>query len=213
MTIDDGRRRATADWRRLYRLADWLMTALALQGLWIAGTLAGLVLFGVGPASTALAGVWRSVLRGGTEPGHWRVFWRIWQRELWRSQGVVLVPALTLWPIVFWSMTIHSLPVTVAVLAIGCGLLLTLVYFPVAAVFRSGLGVVDCWRLGVALAWASPGPTLAIGLGIVVLAIVTVTVSSIVWPLFVPSLPVLAAVWSSERTLGRRQADERDPTV
>ncbi|WP_432969824.1 DUF624 domain-containing protein [Dactylosporangium sp. CA-233914] len=203
------------DWRRIYRAADWLMIALALQGLWILGTLAGLVVLGYGPASTALAACWRSMVHESTESsvqeGCWRLFWRTWRRELGRSQGVVLVPTLTLWPIVFWALRTRSLPVAVVVLAIGCGLLLTLVYFPVAAAAGSGRGVVESWRLGVALAWTRPGPTMGIGLGVVALAVVSVTVSSIVWPLFVPSLPVLAAVWSSERTLGRRQAVELDP--
>jgi uncharacterized membrane protein YesL len=214
--LEDKRHRP--DWRRLYRIADWLMAALALQGLWVLGTLAGGLLLGVGPASTALAAGWQSVLREargeqGGGPGRWRAFWGTWRREFWRGQGTVLVPALTVWPIVFWTLTTRSLPVAVVMVAIGAGLLLTLVYFPVAASIAPERSVVETWRFGVALAWVSPGPTIAIGLGVAVLAVVSVTVSSIVWPLFVPTLPVLAATWSGERRLRRRQALDLDTPV
>lgn len=203
----DAGRRAAADWRRIYRVADWLMVALALQGMWVLGTLAGLVVLGYAPATTALAACWRSVVGQSSgesaEGGLWRLFWRTWRREFGRSQGVVLIPTLTLWSITFWSLQTRSLPVAVVGLAIVCGLLLTLVYFPVAAVAGPERDVVTCWRLGVALAWIRPATTLGMGLGVVALAVVSVTFSGIIWPLFVPSLPVLAAVWSSERTFGR----------
>lgn len=200
-------RRAAENWRQIYRIADWLMIALALQGMWILGTLAGLVLFGYAPSSTALAACWRSVVGrssdDSTEGGLWRLFWQTWRRELGRSQGVVLIPTLTLWTITFWSLRTGSLPVAAVGLLIGCALLLTLAYLPVAAAAKPERDVVTCWRAGVALAWIRPAATLGMALGVVALAVASLTFSAIILPLFVPTLPILAAVWSSERTFAR----------
>jgi uncharacterized membrane protein YesL len=60
---------------------EWVPLAIAINALVLLGTLAGLVVLGLGPSLVAGATVARAHVRGDL-PSAWSTFWRTWRAEL-----------------------------------------------------------------------------------------------------------------------------------
>ena len=71
---------------------DLVLRALALQGIWLAGTLAGGVVLGWAPATMAATEMAERAERG--EPIRWRRAARAWTDTFWRSQITLGLPGL-----------------------------------------------------------------------------------------------------------------------
>ncbi|WP_156954191.1 YesL family protein [Brachybacterium phenoliresistens] len=147
-----------------------------LHLLWIAGTLAGLVVAGLFPATAAVHAVLREDQREAAReragedtpprPGLWRAFWSAWRAELGRANriGAVLVLGWAVIALDRWILTG----------AIGGG----------SSTAAHGGGALD---LGAAAPWIS---------GVVVaLTIVTALLSIVVWPLAAHFDDPLPRIW------------------
>lgn len=71
---------------------DLVLRALVLQGIWLAGTLAGGVVLGWAPATMAATEMAERAERG--EPIRWRRAARAWTDTFWRSQITLGLPGL-----------------------------------------------------------------------------------------------------------------------
>lgn len=78
---------------RTHAACEWVVWAACMNALWLLGTAAGAVVWGAGPATTAVTTLTRRRLRGE----HVRVaseFGRTWRREFGGSQVTVGLPLL-----------------------------------------------------------------------------------------------------------------------
>ena len=73
---------------------DLVLRALVLQGIWLLGTLAGGIVLGWAPATTAAVDAAACADRG--EPIRWRRAARTWKDSFWRSQVTLGLPGLFL---------------------------------------------------------------------------------------------------------------------
>lgn len=84
---------------RVHAACSVIAWCCALNALWLAFTLLGGVVLGIGPATAAACILVRNRMRGD-ETIHRRDFARLWRRELWRGSAVILpavvVPVLLL---------------------------------------------------------------------------------------------------------------------
>lgn len=69
----------------LYRLCDWFYRLAFLNLIWIAFTLAGFILFGIFPSTTAAFSVIRKWLRGEKDVPLVRTFWQSYRKEFIHS--------------------------------------------------------------------------------------------------------------------------------
>ena len=184
---------------RLYRYLDWPVRLVALNLLWLLGVLAGLVLFGLAPATAALYAVLRaSVL--GRSPRLWPDFWAAWRASLRSSQLVLGLPILTVWVVVFYLLLARSTPFAAAMAVLAAGYLATLLQLP-AVVAHLSLPAVRSWQVTAAVAWRRPVPTLAVAALVVGLAVGGWLTTPAAVPLFFPALPALLATLTVQRAL------------
>lgn len=91
---------ASSHWAsRVHAASSLIAWCCALNALWLAFTVLGGVVLGIGPATAAACILVRNRMRGD-ESFHPRDFARLWRRELWRGSAVILpavvVPVLLL---------------------------------------------------------------------------------------------------------------------
>ncbi|WP_114855742.1 DUF624 domain-containing protein [Brachybacterium sp. YJGR34] len=104
---------------------DLLLRALALQGLWLLGTLAGGIVLGWAPATTAVVDAAARAARG--EPIRLVRTARAWRDGFWRSQITLGLPGLFL--LLALAAVTSSLLPTAAEIALGVLATLLLVAF------------------------------------------------------------------------------------
>lgn len=75
----------------LYRLCDWFYRLAFLNLLWIAFTLAGFILFGIFPSTTAVFTVIRKWLRGEKDVPLVRTFLQSYRKEFFHSNRLCLL--------------------------------------------------------------------------------------------------------------------------
>ncbi|QNG59353.1 YesL family protein [Metabacillus idriensis] len=79
----------------LYRLCDWFYRLAFLNLIWIAFTLAGFILFGIFPSTTAAFSVIRKWLRGEKDVPLVRTFWQSYRKEFIHSNKLGILFGLT----------------------------------------------------------------------------------------------------------------------
>ncbi|GAA4427748.1 hypothetical protein GCM10023169_28060 [Georgenia halophila] len=77
----------------MYALSEWLFRAVLVNVLWIVGTLAGVVVLGIAPATMAAHHLARQYARG-TDDHAVRTFARCYRQEFWRANALLVPPAL-----------------------------------------------------------------------------------------------------------------------
>ncbi|RIQ32520.1 YesL family protein [Jiangella rhizosphaerae] len=184
---------------RLYAYLDWPVRLAVLNLLWLLGVLAGLVLFGLAPATAALYAVLRAYVLGRS-PRLWRDFWAVWRSSLRSSQLVLGVPILTVWVVVFYLLLSRSTPLVWAMAVLAAGYLATLLQLP-AVVAHVDLPAVRSWQVTVEVAWRRPLATVAVAGLVVVLAVGGWLTTPAAVPLFFPALPALLATLTVQRGL------------
>jgi uncharacterized membrane protein YesL len=85
---------------KIYSLCEWIMRLAYLNILWILFTFAGLILFGLVPATTAMFAVTRKWVLGNTDIKLFITFWEIYRKEFFKVQPFGLF--LILVGFVFW---------------------------------------------------------------------------------------------------------------
>ncbi|MEW9674201.1 YesL family protein [Ammoniphilus sp. 3BR4] len=77
----------------IYRISEWIMRLAYLNLLWICFTLAGLVVFGVFPATAAIFVVNRKWMMGELDIPVFKTFWSAYKTEFLKSNllGLILV--------------------------------------------------------------------------------------------------------------------------
>jgi uncharacterized membrane protein YesL len=113
---------------------EWVPLAIVLNALVLLGTLAGLVVLGLGPSLVAASTVARAHVRGDLPPV-WSTFWRTWRAELVPGT-VAFLPLLTLLIMAWVNLSVVAggslawlLPLAwlmVGVLAVACAWLASL---------------------------------------------------------------------------------------
>ena len=75
----------------LYRMMVWISRLAYLHLLWILFTLAGAVIFGLFPSTTAMFAIVRDWLNGKTDRNLFSTFWIYFKGEFWKSNRLGLV--------------------------------------------------------------------------------------------------------------------------
>lgn len=68
----------------LYRFCEWVMRLAYLNVLWVSFSIAGLVVFGIMPATAATFSVTRKWVTGNTDIPIFRTFWKAYKKEFLR---------------------------------------------------------------------------------------------------------------------------------
>ncbi|WP_217586492.1 YesL family protein [Lentibacillus saliphilus] len=76
-----------------YRVAEWITRLAYINLLWIAFTLAGLIIFGFAPATAAMFGVVRKWVSGDDDIPVFKTFWTIYKKEFWKVMGLGFILA------------------------------------------------------------------------------------------------------------------------
>jgi uncharacterized membrane protein YesL len=69
----------------LYTILEWLMRFAYLNLLWVLFTLAGAIVLGVYPSTTAMFAVMREWLRGNSDLPVFSTFWSYYKKDFWKS--------------------------------------------------------------------------------------------------------------------------------
>lgn len=77
--------------RGYYSVAIWITRFAYLNILWILFTMAGLLFFGVMPATVAMFAVVRKWQRSEEEVRMFAVFWEIYRQEFWKANGLGII--------------------------------------------------------------------------------------------------------------------------
>jgi uncharacterized membrane protein YesL len=85
---------------KIYSLCEWIMRLAYLNILWILFTFAGLILFGIAPATTAMFAITRKWVMGNSDIKIFSIFWENYRKEFLRVQPLGLL--LLLIGFVFW---------------------------------------------------------------------------------------------------------------
>ncbi|WP_059105960.1 YesL family protein [Shouchella shacheensis] len=81
----------------LYKLSEWIMRLAILNLLWIGFTLAGLVLFGLFPATAAAYAITRQWIRGESDLPLFKTFCSYFFKDFWRVQALgYILTAITI---------------------------------------------------------------------------------------------------------------------
>ncbi len=184
---------------RLYGFLDWPARLAALNVLWLLGVLAGLVLFGLAPATAALYSVLRAYVLDRS-PRLWHDYWAAWRASLRSSQVVLGLPILTVWVVVFYLLLSRSTPFAVGMAVLAAGFLATLLQLP-AVVAHVDLPVVRSWQVAAEVAWRRPLVTVAVAALVVGLAVGGWLTTPAAVALFFPALPALIATVTVQRAL------------
>ncbi|TDD69327.1 DUF624 domain-containing protein [Jiangella aurantiaca] len=184
---------------RLYGYLDWPVRLAVLNLLWLLGVLAGLVLFGLAPATAALYAVLRAYVLDRS-PRLWHDYWAAWRSSLRSSQLVLGVPILTVWVVVFYLLLSRSTPLVWGMAVLAAGYLATLLQLP-AVVAHVDLPAVRSWQVTAEVAWRRPLATVAVAVLVVVLAVGGWLTTPAAVPLFFPALPALLATLTVQRGL------------
>lgn len=184
---------------RLYGWLDWPARLAGLNVLWLLGVLAGLVLFGLAPATAALYTVLRAYVLDRS-PHLWRDFWAAWRASLVSSQLVLGVPILTVWVVVFYLLLSRSTPFAWGMVVLAAGYLATLLQLP-AVVAHVALPVVRSWQVTAELAWRRPLATVGVAVLVAGLAVGGWFTTPAAVPLLFPALPALLATITVQRGL------------
>jgi uncharacterized membrane protein YesL len=184
---------------RLYGSLDWPARLAGLNLLWLLGVAAGLVLFGLAPATAALYTVLRAYVLDRS-PRLWHDFWAAWRASLVSSQPVLGLPILTVWVVVFYLLLARSTPFAWGMAVVSAGYLATLLQLP-AVVAHVALPAVRSWQVTLEVAWRRPLVTVAVAVLVAGLAVGGWLTTPAAVPLFFPALPALLATLTVQRAL------------
>jgi len=78
---------------KLYTLCEWIMRIAYLNLLWFFFTLAGFVILGGSPATTAMFAVTRKWITGQSDIPIFRTYWKTYRNDFWKSQilGIIFL--------------------------------------------------------------------------------------------------------------------------
>lgn len=180
----------------LYRLLRWPARLALANRLWAAGTIAGLGVFGVAPATVAMFWLLREYDRG-RQPQAVRGFWMQWRAELGRSQLRLGLPLATVFVHAFYLAAAYQQPglrpVAGGLAIVLAGYLGTLLP---AALVHFDLGATASWRVAAVAAWRQPLLSLAIAVtnaGLLVLMLWAVPAALVFYAASVPGYVGLKA--------------------
>lgn len=144
--------------RGYYLVAIWITRFAYLNLLWVLFTVAGLLFFGIMPATVAMFAVVRKWQRGEDEIPVLTTFWKIYRQEFWKANsiGIILFLFGYLFSIQFqilgaqsalvYQMAQFSVVIVFALLA-----LLILYLFPIYVHFELKTGQYLKWSLIIAI--------------------------------------------------------------
>jgi uncharacterized membrane protein YesL len=73
---------------RLYNGMDWIAKLVYVQFLWLLGSVVGLVIGGVFPATMAMFAVLRKMIQHDEEFSFFKTFWTRFRREFWKANAL-----------------------------------------------------------------------------------------------------------------------------
>ncbi|SIR22804.1 YesL family protein [Domibacillus enclensis] len=184
----------------MYRIAEWLMKLAYLNLLWLLFTLAGAVVFGLFPATTALFGVIRKLIMGNEEYSLTKTFWLLFKKEFGRSSRlgiIVLVIGYLLYFDVRFLREAEGLLsfLYYPVLVVSFGFILTLFYvFPILVHYEASIrqSVKNAFWLMI----LHPVSTILMMSGMMTLFFLLVSVPGLI-PFFSVSGPAFLLTWAA----------------
>lgn len=181
---------------------DLVLRALIIQGIWIAGTLAGGIVLGWAPATLAAVDAAAHARRG--EPITLRGAARVWREQWLRAQLVLGLPALLLLPSLT-ALLATGVPLAVRVLAgIGALLVLAVLMHVPAVELRYRLRARDVLGRASALALAQAPMALVLAAALALWGGILAAVPGLV-PFLGAAVPLLAAEHLVGRSIDRNE--------
>ncbi|TDL64763.1 DUF624 domain-containing protein [Rhodococcus qingshengii] len=87
---------------RLYNGMDWIAKLVYVQFLWLLGSVAGLVIGGIFPATMAMYAVLRKMIQREEEFSFFQTFWTSYRREFWKANALGGIIALLAFILYFY---------------------------------------------------------------------------------------------------------------
>ena len=198
--------------RMLGSATDLLVRALAIQGIWVLGTLAGGIVLGWAPATTAAVDAAARAAHG--EPIRLSRAARAWTEGFWRSQVTLGVPGLLLLiALVTISSGLLPAPALIAVGLLATLLVVTLGHIPEVD-RRHALRTAEVFGAALRLALAQAPTSLLLLAVLALCAGALVAVPGLI-PFLGVAVPLLATQHLVGRSLDRNEdllaAAEADP--
>ena len=93
----------------LYMMLEWVTRFAYLHLLWVLFTLAGAVILGIYPSTTAVFAIMRKWLHGESDLPVFKTFWTYFRSEFWKSNHLGLYITIILFVILFDLFYIYSM--------------------------------------------------------------------------------------------------------
>ncbi|WP_251551465.1 YesL family protein [Neobacillus muris] len=184
----------------LYKLCEWVLKLAFINVLWLAFSIAGLVVFGVFPATIAMFVIVRKMLMGEFDVPVFKTFWGSYKKEFIKSNLLGLILVILGY---FLYVDIHLLQNTggylnliyYPVLLICLGYVLTVCYvFPTFVHYD--LKVHQVLKTAFYIMLFNPLSTALMAIGAVAIYLLMTTVPGLI-PLFCGSVLAVILMWSA----------------
>lgn len=94
---------------RLYNGMEWLSKLVYIQFLWVLGSVVGLVIGGVFPATMAMFAVLRKMIQGDDDFSFFKTFWASFRAVFWKANALGVIVAFFSFVLYFYLTLMKSL--------------------------------------------------------------------------------------------------------
>ncbi|WP_078382470.1 YesL family protein [Sutcliffiella halmapala] len=202
---------------RIYQLCEWILRLAYLNLLWILFSIAGLIIFGVFPATTAAFTVARRWVNGESDMPLFRTFVDSYKKEFWKSQVLglfLLVIGSALYMYVGILDAQPSIIFTVLkylIIVVFFVYVIVLVYiFPVFVHYK--LTIYEYIKSTIFLALLNPITTIVSLIGVIMMTFILLKFQGLML-FFSISGPVLWITFITQRTFKKIEAKRQMMTV
>lgn len=193
----------------IHQLFDWLATLAYVNILWLLYSLAGMFIFGFGPATVSVFTVIRNKLRGKDNNSIWSQFYQTYRKEFLHVNKLMIIVYIVFIFLYLDFTIIQSLPYSFLVDNIvfpALMLLSFLVVFGISYLFavyvHFDLSFLRRIKLALLMIGLYPLSTLIMGIGLVIFFFVLFIFPAIA-PFYIVSVPALIILMSANRTFDK----------
>lgn len=192
---------------RAYLVMEWITRLAYLNIVWIAFTVMGLVVFGIGPATVSAFAVSRKWIKGETDFQLLPLFWNTYKEEFLKAN-------LLVWPLLlagailyidyqylfFFEGVVFFLLLFVFVQMTIAYILVMLYVFPLYVTYRRK--TFQYYKAALSLGFSSPFTSLTMFISLLGMGVLLERYPGLL-PFFSVSTIALALMWFSDRTFGK----------
>lgn len=202
---------------RLYQLCEWILRLAYLNILWILFSIAGLIIFGVFPATTAAFTVARRWVNGESDLPLFRTFVDSYKKEFWKSQvlGLFLfVSGLALYMYVGILDSQHSIIFTVLkyliIVVFFVYMMILINIFPIFVHYK--LSIYQYIKSTIFVALLNPITTIVSLIGVIIMTMILLKFQGLML-FFSISGPVLWITFITQKAFKKIEAKRQMLTV